>query len=285
MSKSEIVPLIGFGTWKLGGDNKRDPNNDDARDIAAIRYAIERGITHIDTAEIYADGHTETIVSQAIASFARKSLFLASKVKSQNLSYQGVLDAARRSLDRLKTDYLDLYYLHSFNPEIPLPQTMRAISELQESGLIKNIAVSNFSAARIEAAQKLIKQKIVATQVHYNLRFRGPERLGLLEYCQRNKITMIAWRPVQYGEFTVPGRYPLLDKICEKYGKSPAQVAMNWILSKPGVGLLFMSRSPKHIDENLGALGWKMEQVDIDALTNEFPGQESDSDRMPINHA
>ena len=279
------IPLLGFGTWKLGGDMVRDPKNDDTRDVAAIRYAIERGIRHIDTAEIYAEGHAEEIVAQAIHDIPRTNLFLASKVRAGNLTYQGVLDAARRSLDRLKTDYLDLYYIHSFNPAIPLAETMRALTKLSDDRLVRALAVSNFSVARIKAAQALTSAKIVATQVHYNLRFRGPEQQGLLEYCQKNKIALMAWRPVQYGEFTEAGRYPLLDSICKKYQKTPAQVAINWLLSHSGVGTLFMSRSRTHIDENLGALGWSLEPSDRELLAREFPDQQADSDRMPIAHA
>ena len=95
------MPVFGLGTWRMGGVLERDLDNDDKADIEAIKRAIDNGITHIDTAEIYADGHTETLMGQAIKNYKREDLFLVSKVKVTNLKYDDLINSAKNSLKRL----------------------------------------------------------------------------------------------------------------------------------------------------------------------------------------
>lgn len=276
------MPVFGLGTWMMGGDKNRDPNNDDEADIKAIQNAIEVGITHIDTAENYAEGHTEELVGQAIKDYDRSDLFLVSKVKGANLDYDDLIRACRDSLKRLQTNYLDLYLIHAPNPEIPIEETIQAMDTLMEEGLIRNIGVSNFTFERTEEAQAYTENKIVANQLHLNLIFRESERKGLLDYCQKNDIVFIAWRPVQKGELTKRGVYKILDEMCEKYNKTPAQIAINWLISQPNVVTLSKMRSSKHLKENLGAIGWQMEKEDIEGLRDDFPNQQDVSDAVPL---
>lgn len=166
------MPNFGLGTWRMGGDFIYDPNNDDKRDIKAIKTAIEMGITHIDTAEKYAEGHVERFVGEVASFFDRSKLFLVSKVSPENLRYDDVITSCQTSLNRLKTPYLNLYLIHGPNPQIPIKETMRAMDVLKEEGFIKNIGVSNFTIERLEEAQSYSQNKIVANQVHYNLIFR-----------------------------------------------------------------------------------------------------------------
>jgi diketogulonate reductase-like aldo/keto reductase len=275
------VPAMGFGTWRLGGARERDFANDDARDIDAIRTALELGLRHIDTAEMYAAGHAETLVAEAIKDQKRDTLYLASKVMGKNLRYDDVHVSARRSLERLKTDYLDLLYVHFPNPEVPMEETFRAFDELVAEKLVRAIAVSNFSLERLKRSREIAQTPISAIQVHYNLKYREPERAGLLRYCAENDIAVIAWRPVQFGEL-VEAPASVLQEVAKRYGKTPAQVAINWLLSQHGVGTLFMSRRREHIVENLGALGWNLSNEDIELLRSGFPGQEERSDRAPL---
>jgi len=277
------MPIFGLGTWEMGGRMEHDPANDDERDITAIRAAIDAGITHIDTAEKYAEGYSETLVGKAIQGYERSSLFIASKVASQNLSYDDLIASCKASLERINTEYLDLYMIHSPSLEIPIEESMRALDDLLEEGLIRNIGVSNFSIERFEKAQDCTKNKIVANQLHLNLIFREPERRGLLEYCQKNDVMFVAWRPVQKGLLTERGHYSLLDEMCEKYDKTPVQVAINWLISQDNVATLSKMSNPQHLDENLGALGWEMEKEDIEQLRNEFPDQQDVSDAVPLS--
>lgn len=262
---------------------EHDPTNDDERDVTAIRTAIDAGITHIDTAEKYAEGYSETLVGKAIQGYDRSSLFIASKVASQNLKHDDLLAACKASLARTNADYFDLYMIHSPSLETPIQESMRALDTLLEEGLIRNIGVSNFSIERLKKAQDCTKNKIVANQLHLNLIFREPERRGLLEYCQMNDIMFVAWRPVQKGLLTERGHYLLLDEMCKKYDKTPAQIAINWLISQDNVTTLSKMSDPQHLNENLGALDWEMEKEDIERLREEFPNQQDVSDAVPLS--
>src|SRR5947208_111422 len=119
------MPVFGLGTWQMGGRKTRDPQNDDARDITAIRKAIELGITHIDTAESYADGYAETLTGRAIQGFARSKLFIATKIRPENLSPDNIFRSCEASLKRLQVNYLDLYLIHSPNLEVPIEESLK----------------------------------------------------------------------------------------------------------------------------------------------------------------
>jgi diketogulonate reductase-like aldo/keto reductase len=275
------MPVFGIGTWMMGGGLAYNPDNKDSEDINAIKTAIDMGITQIDTAEKYANGHAERLVGEAIKDIDRSKLFLVSKVSRENLQYDDVVGSARGSLDRLQTSYLDLYLIHSPNLKIPIGETMQAMDALMEQGIIRNIGVSNFTIERFEKAQSKTKHRIVANQLHLNLIFREPERRGLLEYCQRNDVMFIAWRPLQKGLLAQRG-IQLLDAMSEKYHKTPAQIAINWLISQPNVVTLSKMTRLAHMEENLGALGWQMEDQDIERLRREFPDQRNISDAVPL---
>lgn len=275
------MPVFGMGTWRMGGGYHYDPSNDDDADITAIRTAIEMGITHIDTAETYAEGHAERLVGQAIKGYDRAKLFIVSKVSPENLRYDDLIASARGSLERLETDYLDLYLIHHPNPNIPIAKTMGAMDALVDEGLVKNIGVSNFTVERLEEAQARTKNRIVANQLHFNLMYREPERKGLLEYSEKNDVLLVAWRPLQKGVLTKRG-IKILDEMCEKYGKTPAQVTIGWLISLPNVVTLSKMRNIEHIKENLGAIGWHMDEEDVERLRRDFPYQQGVSDAAAL---
>lgn len=275
------MPVFGLGTWGMGGKHERNPGNDDAADIAAIERAIESGITHIDAAEAYAAGHTETLVGKAIKDRDRSKLFLASKVQAENLAYEAIIESCKKSLERLGTNYLDLYLLHRFNPNIPLKESIKALDDLVAEGFVKNIGVSNFTKEHLEEAQSYTKNKIVCNQVHYNLKFREPEATGLLEYCQKSDVFLVAWRPLGKGSL-VEHLPPVLKEICGKYGKTPAQIVINWLISQDHVLTLSKMRDSLHLKENLGALDWRMDNDDIERFRKEYPDQQTISDTVPL---
>jgi len=275
------MPVFGFGTWQIGGDTRRNPVNDDLGQTAALVRAIEAGVTHIDTAERYAAGHAEEIVAEAIKNFDRTKLFIVSKVWPDHLKYKDVLKSAMASLKRLKADYLDIYLIHMPNHAIPITETMKAMDKLKSEGLLKNIGVSNFSVASLQEAQSVSPNKIVVNQVHYNLIYREPERSGLLSFCQKNDIFLEAWRPVEKGMLAGGGIH-LLDTLCRKYNKSPAQIAINWLIFQKNVVTLAKMVNEKHLAENLGSFDWEMEKEDIEKLRQDFPGQKSISGAVPL---
>lgn len=259
---------------------ERDITNDDERDIAAIRYAVDKGITHIDTAEMYAAGHAEELVAEAIAGIDRSQLFLVSKVSPEHLSYDNVLWSAEASLKRLKTSYLNVYLVHKPNPFIPIAETMRAMDRLKNEGLIRSIGVSNFTVERMKEAQQSSKNPLAANQLHYNVSVREIEKKGVLSYCQEQGIMVIAWRPIMdIPELT---KASIIQELCEKYGKTPVQIAINWLISQKNVVTLTKASTTEHLDENLGAIEWEMESEDIEQLRVEFPHQQSVSDAVPL---
>lgn len=264
------LPVFGFGTWTVGGRETRDPHNDDKADINAINTAIELGITHIDTAEVYAAGHAEELVAQAIKGFDRSNLIIVTKVSPENLHYDDLINSAMKSLKRLRTDYIDIYLIHSPNPSIDIRETMEAMDHLVEKGYIRNIGVSNFDVEEFTEAQKNTSNKVVCNQVYYNLTHREPVEDGSLEYAQKNNVMIVAYRPVEKGLFS-RSKFDILEKLSKKYGKTGNQIAINWLISQENVVTISKTRSIDHLKENLGALDWEMEKSDIGLLTKHFP--------------
>ena len=276
------MPAVGLGTWRMGGRESRDPADDGTASVDALIAGIELGFRHIDTAEMYAGGFSEELTGRAIAGFDRASLFLTSKVWKSHLRYDDVLRAAEGSLKRLGTDYLDLYLIHQVNPDVPLRETMRAMNRLVDEKLIRAIGVSNFAVERFRHAQGWADSKVVANQVHYNLKVREAERSGLLKYCQENDVMLIAWRPLQKGGLL--DRIPdCLKEVAEENGLTPSQTALCWLTSQKNVVTIAMSRSREHLEENLCAADRVLSGDAVEFLRREFPGQTDCSEAVPLS--
>jgi len=271
------IPEFGIGTWLIGGTKVRNTENNDPADVQTIKTAVDLGITLIDTAENYAEGWAEKLIGEAIKGIDRNKLFITSKVSPAHLKHDDLIAAAKASLERLQTEYLDLYLIHSPNPEIPLKETIQAMDELVANGLIRSIGVSNFNTTHLEEAQSYTKNKVVLNQVFYNLLNREVEK-DLLQYCQDNDVILEAFRPLDKGKLleTVP---EILLKMAQKYNKTSAQIALNWLISQQNVMTISKISQKHHLEENLGAVGWRMDPEDIELLRNEFPGKnENNSD-------
>jgi diketogulonate reductase-like aldo/keto reductase len=270
------MPVYGIGTWGMGGRMRADPARDDD-DIAALRAALELGVRHIDTAEMYGDGHAEELVCEAIQGFDRSRLFIASKALGHHLGRHALIAAAEGSLRRLRTDYLDLYMIHHPSDATPIAETMEAMDELARRGLIRHVGVSNFAPARLAAAQAVSPQKIVANQAHYSVRVREAERTELLRYCQENDVMLVAWQPVEQGSAG-----DLLNSVAASYDVTPVQAALNWLVSQPNVCAIAGTRRVEHLRENLGALGWRMNSADIELLRSGYHDQADVSEVYPL---
>ena len=243
-----MVPEIGLGTWKYRGGNE------------PLRKGISLGATLVDTAEMY---RNEAEVGQAIDGL-RDKVFLATKVLGSNLRYDQVLRAAEQSLRLLDVDCVDLYQIHWYNRGVPITETMRAMESLVDRGMVKYIGVSNFSTKELQEAQAaMTKHPIVSNQVLYNLNTRRIER-DLLPYCQQNKITIIAYTPLDSGSLASKPRFmparrsQALGQLAEELGKTRAQVALNWCISRPNVIAIPKSDSISRTVENCEAGDWKL---------------------------
>ncbi|ELZ46927.1 aldo/keto reductase [Halorubrum californiense DSM 19288] len=237
------LPALGLGTYDLDDDETAD----------SVRAALDAGYGHIDTAEGY---HNEAAVGEALAAsdVDRDDVFLTSKVLAKNLNYESVIESCEASLDRLGTDYLDLYLIHWPNPAISLRETLRAMAELRERGLVRDVGVSNFSAYQLSCAHHISDVPIAVNQIEFHPWFQRPD---LVDYCRETDTVVEAAAPLArtdvFGDEVVA-------ELAEKYDKHPAQVVVRWGIDN-GVVPLPRSSTPDHVRANAD-LGWELDDAD-----------------------
>jgi len=261
LPSGRTIPVLGQGTWKMGESRAQRQN-----EIAALRYGIDRGITLIDTAEMYGEGSAEQVVAQAIAD-RRTEIFLVSKVYPHNATRQGAIAACERSLRRLQTDYLDLYLLH-WRGSVPLVETLEAFQSLQQSGKIRDYGVSNFDLADMKEASGLTAGATIATnQVLYNLMRRGIE-WDLLPWCCTHDLPIMAYSPIEQGRLL---RHQVVQELAQRRGISPATLAIAWLLHQDNAIVIPKSSSTEHVEQNLAALDERLTVEELTALDIAFP--------------
>jgi len=266
------VPVIGQGTWMIEGDRDTE-----ALAVKALRWGLDLGMTHIDTAEMYGNGHIEELVAEAIAG-RREEVFLVSKVLPSNASYEGTLKACERSLRRLKTDWLDLYLLH-WPSSNPINETMRAMEKLVTEGLVRFIGVSNFDLEELWEAERALKNvQMTCNQVLYNLQDRGIEG-RLLTYCTERKIAVVGYAPFGHGNFTSPqsvgGR--VLAEIAKRHDRTPRQVGLNFLTRHHCVFTIPKTTHLERVKENSGGVGWKLTSDEVVAIDRAFLAPDYDT--------
>ena len=265
LPNGDPIPAIGYGTWAIGGRVEADASEDE-RSVTGIRAALRAGYTHIDTAEMYAAGHTEELVAQAIhaAGAKREDLFITSKVWPKNLVYGKLQEACENSLRRLGTDYLDLYlYLIHWPGDTPLEESFRALNELQAAGKIRHVGVSDFDVDLMKQSQALCDSPLATNQVPYSLHTQTYVENGVIEYCQKAGILLTAYTPLEKGKIGSDAR---LKTIANRLGVSSVQVARAWLIHQPQVIAIPMSLNPVHIQENLAAADIDLSAADIASL-------------------
>ena len=261
------LPELGYWLSGICWYQHHDPRTSDEKNIEAMQYAIDNWITHFDAAEIYWCGHAEKILWELIKNNNRAELQISSKVKGSNCSYEAIKIACKKSLERLGIDYLDLYYIHWRDKQFDLKDCMKALDELVDEWLIKNIGVSNFSVESLKEATSYTQNKIVANQVHYNLIFRECEK-WLLEYCQKNDVLLVAYRPLELWKLANYGWSDAIN-IWMQYNKTQAEISLNFLTSQENVVTIFTSTDKQHIKENLWCLWWKLNSDDMATLKKE----------------
>jgi len=266
---ARAVTEIGMGTyydkpwirvakhgWSIGASRK----------IKALRAGLEGGIKLIDTAEAY---YSEPFVAKAIRGKKREELFIATKVWLDHLHRDELVRALEKSLQRLELSFVDLYQIHFPNRNVPIRETMGAMEEMVEKGHIRSVGVSNFSLEQmIEANSALAKSEIASAQVNYSLIHRKYEK-DIIPYCQENKIAVLAYYPLGHG--TLARRGPKMEAVCRRNSKTPAQVALNWLVSRPCVFAIPRASRPSHVKEDLGGSDWRLSDSDKADLEKEFP--------------
>jgi diketogulonate reductase-like aldo/keto reductase len=261
LPSGQLIPILGMGTWQMG-ENALNRQSE----IDALRHGLDLGLTLIDTAEMYGEGGAEEVIAHAIAS-RRAEVFLVSKVYPHNASKRGTITACERSLQRLKTDYLDLYLLH-WRGEVPLVETLEALQTLQQSGKIRSYGVSNFDVEDMEEAIGLKDGKGIATnQVLYNLMRRGIE-WNLLPWCRQQGIPIMAYSPIEQGRLL---NNRTLKMIAQQREVTAAQVAIAWLLHQENVIVIPKSSRIDHVEQNYAALNLKLSAEELAALDAAFP--------------
>ncbi|WP_405564779.1 aldo/keto reductase [Streptomyces sp. NBC_01180] len=252
------VPALGQGTWYMGDDRGRRP-----RELAALRRGIDLGMTLIDTAEMYGSGAAEELVGEAIRG-RRDEVFLVSKVLPSNADSRGTVDACRASLRRLGTDRIDLYLLH-WRGGVPLAETVEAFEALVADGSIGSWGVSNLD---VDDLADLPEGAIPQTdQVLYNLTRRGPEH-ALLPRCRDLAVPVMAYSPVEQGRLL---GHDALRAVAAAHGRTPAQVALSWVLRHEDVIAIPKASSVAHVEENRAALDLCLTDDDLRTLDAAFP--------------
>ncbi|MCL4344581.1 MAG: aldo/keto reductase [Nitrososphaerota archaeon] len=264
IGKDKVSP-IGLGTWGMGGktypDSSRDPEM-----VKAITFAVDNGLSLLDTAEFYAQGHTEELVGKAIEKVEREKVFVISKVWYTHLEREQVIRSAENSLKRLNLSYIDLYLIHWPNEKVPLREPLSAMQKLIDDGKIRYAGVSNFDVELLKRAREEIpRSDLVADEVRYSLLYREQEKL-LLPYCKRENLAFIAYTPLEKGLVSSDN---FLSKIGKKYNKTAAQIALNWLLSNDTIPIP-KSEKIDHIKENAGAMGWRLSQEDFAAISTKY---------------
>ncbi len=243
LSSGERVPALGQGTWYMGEDRSARQE-----EVAALQLGLDLGLTLIDTAEMYAEGGAEQVVGEALVG-RRDQAFLVSKVYPHNASRQGAIAACERSLQRLKTDHIDLYLLHWRGP-YPLAETVEAFEALQRAGKIRHWGVSNLDLADMQELRRVPGGgACAANQLLYNLSRRGIE-WDLLPWLRQQGVAIMAYSPIEQARLL--GQKGLQD-FARRHGMTPAQAALAWLLAQEGVIAIPKSAHLVRVRENAAA--------------------------------
>ncbi len=261
------VGAIGQGTWRFGEERRHA----DA-ETASLKAGIAHGMTLIDTAEMYGHGGAELLTGKAVQGIARNKLYLVSKIYPHHANRQAYLTACENSLQRLSTDYLDLYLLH-WRGLTPLAEVVDCMEDLKERGLIRDWGVSNFDLSDMQALFAVENGKnCVANQVLYHLGSRGIE-YSLLPWLQAQNVLTMAYCPLAQAGGLKKGLYrnSTLQAIAAAHGATVSQVLLAFLLSQPLVLPIPRTRRPERAIENANAMAIRLSQADRDALDRAFP--------------
>lgn len=257
---AEPLPLIGQGTWKMG--ESKASKGDEA---AALQRGLDYGMNLIDTAEMYADGGAEEVVGEAIAG-RRDEVFLVSKVLPQNASRKGTVEACERSLQRMKTDVIDLYLLH-WPGDHPLTDTIAAFQELRDAGKIRYWGVSNFRMADLRECERIAEGENVTNQVLYNLQRRGIEH-EMRDWCRQTGVMVMAYSPLDQMRLKHKKE---LKEAAARHDVTPEQIALAWCIRRKGFITIPKSSNHDRIKQNAAAAEIQLDDQDLDDLNKAYP--------------
>jgi diketogulonate reductase-like aldo/keto reductase len=256
-----LMPALGLGTWRMG-----EQPSQRAREVEALKLGMSIGLNLIDTAEMYGEGGAERVVADAIDG-RRDAALLVSKLYPHNAGRRRALAACARSLQRLKTDYLDVYLLH-WRGDVALAETVAAFEALRHDGRIRAWGVSNFDTGDM---QELLSvpggEHCAVNQVLYHLGCRGIEH-DLLPFCRSRGIAIMAYSPLGQGRLL---RHRGLIALAARLGVTPAQIALAWLLAQHGVAAIPKAAHPAHVREIRAAARTQLTPAILRELDAMFP--------------
>ena len=259
LPSGQKVPQLGQGTWHMGESARRR-----GEEVAALKLGLDRGMTLIDTAELYADA--ELVVAEAIKG-RRDECFIVTKLLPENSTRARTIAACERSLKRLNTDRIDLYLLH-WRGRPRLEETLSAFEALVSAGAIRYWGVSNFDVSDMKELFALPGGDACATnQVLYNLRRRGIEA-GLLPWCGERGVPIQAYSPIEQGRLL---RDRVLTGVAIRHRATTAQIALAWVLRQPDMMVIPKAATLEHVRENRAALDIELTAQDLAELDRAFP--------------
>ena len=258
------IPVLGLGTWQSTGQDCID----------VVSQGLQMGYEHIDTAQAY-DNEVEVGKGIKQSGVARDKFFLTTKIFPDDMKFEPekLIAAAKRSLENLDTDYVDLLLLHWPDNRVPLSETMPALCELQKQGLTRNIGVSNFNIANIIEAKKYADVPIAVNQVEFHPFIK---QNTLQTFLNNHHILLEAYSPLARGDVF---DNEVIKDIADKHGITPAQVSLAWILSDKARIAIPKTSNPKHLQGNLDAV-----KVTLSTDELEKVGSLARSDGRKIKH-
>ncbi|MGK7867075.1 aldo/keto reductase [Falsiroseomonas sp. E2-1-a20] len=253
------VPALGQGTWRMGEGGDRRAEAD------ALRLGLDLGLRLIDTAEMYGEGGAEEVVGEAIAG-RREEVFLVSKVYPHNASATRLPVALAASLKRLRVERIDLYLLH-WRGSVPLAETVQAMEAARARGQVARWGVSNLDVPDLKELGPALAD-CATDQVLWNLEARGPE-FDLLPFCAEHAMPVMAYSPIGQGGALL--RHKALRVVAARHGVAPAQVALAFVLARPGVIAIPKASDPAHVRANAAARDLRLAAEDLAELDAAFP--------------
>jgi diketogulonate reductase-like aldo/keto reductase len=248
------MPLLGLGTWRLSGKQCTD----------SVAAALETGYRHIDTADAY-ENHKDIAKALEKSNLNRDELFITSKIWRDRLHFDQVISDTERFLDELGVQYLDLLLIHWPNADMPLKKSLKALKEVKESGLTKDVGVSNFTINHLKDALDYYPELITLNQVEFHPSLYQKE---LLEFCRENDIALTAYSPLGRG---ADFNSDVIKELSQKYDKTPAQLILKWLVDKD-IAAIPKASSKSHLEENFEVFGWDFPEearIKIDQLNKD----------------
>ena len=244
------MPVIGFGSLLL--------EEEGAADI--VSTAIQSGYGHIDTARKYG---TEKWVGDGIraSGIDRDELFITTKVTEENANEADFARSVEESLKTIGLDYVNLLLIHWPQPKVPLVETLGALAKAKRQGLARNIGVSNFTVALLDEAVRICPEPLVANQIEYHAYINQDM---LLAACRRHGLIVTAHVPLARGKVVVD---PVIEEIARGKGKSPAQIALRWLIQQPGVAAVPRTMDKKELAENIDVFDFSLSEDEMDRVS------------------